>query len=345
MRYVVGFTLVLALAALGVALRGCGEGEGEGETCGIPGPGWFVQCSPRRVDLSDVSFTDTNTGTVVGYEGTILRTTDGGATWVAQQSGTTALLLGVSFTDTNTGTVVGTRGTILRTTDGGATWVAQNSGTDLNLLDVSFSDANNGVAVSQAYGEYIGGVWWVLGEALILHTTDGGVTWSTAVPLDGARPDSNCNGVSFVDANNWVFVCGSDIWYTNGRFYSVVYSPIGSDLRDVDVKTFSDTNTDTNIGVVVGDDGTILRTTDGVTWVEQQSGTIGFLLGVSFTDTNTGTVVGTRGTILRTTDGGTTWTAQDSGTTFSLLGVSFTDANTGTAVGLGGTILRTIDGG
>ena len=34
-------------------------------------------------------------GTVVGYEGTILRTTDGGTTWISQTSGTTETLYGV----------------------------------------------------------------------------------------------------------------------------------------------------------------------------------------------------------------------------------------------------------
>ena len=59
------------------------------------------------------------TGTVVGTEGTIFRTTDGGTTWVTQTSGTTNDLHGVSFTDGNNGTVVGDDGTILRTTNGG----------------------------------------------------------------------------------------------------------------------------------------------------------------------------------------------------------------------------------
>ncbi len=47
------------------------------------------------VDLSDVFFTDTYTGIIVGgnqedrsYTGFIFRTTDGGATWTAQSSGT-----------------------------------------------------------------------------------------------------------------------------------------------------------------------------------------------------------------------------------------------------------------
>src|SRR5689334_8106892 len=40
---------------------------------------------------------------VVGDAGTILRTTDGGATWKHIVSGTTATLFGVSFADSNTG--------------------------------------------------------------------------------------------------------------------------------------------------------------------------------------------------------------------------------------------------
>ena len=42
---------------------------------------------PQGNGLRSVSFTDANTGTAVGYLGTILRTTDGGETWHQQQSG------------------------------------------------------------------------------------------------------------------------------------------------------------------------------------------------------------------------------------------------------------------
>jgi len=55
----------------------------------------------------------------VGYEGTILRTEDGGATWTPQSSPTTQDLYGVSFVNANTGTAIGRSGTILRTTTGG----------------------------------------------------------------------------------------------------------------------------------------------------------------------------------------------------------------------------------
>ncbi|MCK5618455.1 MAG: hypothetical protein KAJ17_03605, partial [Candidatus Krumholzibacteria bacterium] len=47
---------------------------------------------PQGNTLRGVSFTDASTGTAVGDAGTILRTTNGGATWVGQTSGTTKTL-------------------------------------------------------------------------------------------------------------------------------------------------------------------------------------------------------------------------------------------------------------
>ena len=59
---------------------------------------------------------DTNNGIVVGFQGTILRTTNGGANWTAENSGTINNLWSVTFTDANNGTIVGQGGTVLRTT-------------------------------------------------------------------------------------------------------------------------------------------------------------------------------------------------------------------------------------
>src|SRR6266576_955911 len=115
--------------------------------------------------------------------------------------------------------------------------------------------------------------------------------------------------------------------------------PQGNNLRGA---SFVDANT----GTVVGEYGTIVRTTDGGnSWTIQASGTTETLWAVSFTDVTNGTAVGEGGTILRTTDGGDNWVSQPSGTTLQFRGVSFIDANNGTAVGEGGTILRTTDSG
>src|SRR6266487_6007532 len=115
--------------------------------------------------------------------------------------------------------------------------------------------------------------------------------------------------------------------------------PQGNNLRGA---SFVDAST----GTVVGEYGTIVRTTDGGnSWTIQVSGTTQTLWAVSFIDANNGTAVGEGGTILGTADGGAQWVPQTSGTILHLRGVSLSDANNGTAVGEGGTILRTTDGG
>src|SRR6266480_5752182 len=80
---------------------------------------------PQGNNLRGASFVDANTGTVVGENGTIVRTTDSGNSWTIQTSGTTQTLWEVSFTDANHGTAVGEGGTIVGTTDGGDHRVAQ----------------------------------------------------------------------------------------------------------------------------------------------------------------------------------------------------------------------------
>jgi photosystem II stability/assembly factor-like uncharacterized protein len=82
------------------------------------------QTGTRKL-LYGVSMADTSKGWVVGQEGTILRTEDGGVTWTAQatnkqQEGTH--LFSVQALDANTAWAVGDWGTRIFTDDGGKTW-------------------------------------------------------------------------------------------------------------------------------------------------------------------------------------------------------------------------------
>ena len=87
-----------------------------------------AQCASKKPVAQDsplllsAFFTDSNTGTAMGKNGTILRTIDGSATWTVQSSGTRITLTDVTFSNANAGTAMGENGTILRTTNGGATW-------------------------------------------------------------------------------------------------------------------------------------------------------------------------------------------------------------------------------
>jgi photosystem II stability/assembly factor-like uncharacterized protein len=147
--------------------------------------GWFEQSSGTTNSLYDISFIDSDNGTIVGYQGTILRTTDGGTNWITQSSGTSEHLSGVCFTDSENGTVVGgPGGIILRTTDGGTTWITQSSGLPEGLNYISFTDSDNGTVVGQ--------------NGTILRTTDGGTNWLA----QSSWRTTNLSGVSFTDSIN-----------------------------------------------------------------------------------------------------------------------------------------------
>ncbi len=83
---------------------------------------WSPADSGTTSNLNGAVLLDSGTGFVVGDTGTILKSTDAGATWTPLTSGTSNALHGVYFLDPNQGVAVGDGGTILRTTDGGAAW-------------------------------------------------------------------------------------------------------------------------------------------------------------------------------------------------------------------------------
>ncbi len=148
------------------------------------GATWKRQVLPGDTKSYEaIEFTDALTGWAVGAAGMIAKTSDGGLTWTAQTSGVEVRLHGVCFLDANVGCAVGEYGVILATQDGGETWTPQASGwvadptvedDNLVLNDVDFVSATEGWIVS-ADG-------WAPGQANgLLHTSDGGETW-TFVP-------------------------------------------------------------------------------------------------------------------------------------------------------------------
>lgn len=102
---------------------------------------------------------------------------------------------------------------------------------------------------------------------------------------------------------------------------------------------------------MVGQSGTILKTSDGGTnWFPQSGLTTSNLTSLCFINVQTGWVVGRNGTIRKTIDGGSNWIIQNSGTTGWLESVFFADSLRGWVIArhiLSGTstILKTINGG
>jgi photosystem II stability/assembly factor-like uncharacterized protein len=128
------------------------------------GSTWQTVTSPVTDELEDVCFATPTTGCIVGLGGVILRTTDG-ATWQKLTSPVSYDLYGVRFIDGSVGWICGYVGTILKTTDSGASWISHGlSPINYQFGDICFADADEG---------------WAVGNATIMHSSDGGITWAS----------------------------------------------------------------------------------------------------------------------------------------------------------------------
>ena len=321
-KYVV-FTVLMVTVNLSVILTitGCSRDETMEPDC------WtcyeftsrIIQ-SPTLQELLDITFIDQNNGWAVGHEGVIVHTSDGGESWNIQDSGTVSILYGVHFVSPDTGWVVGTSGKMLKTFNGGVTWIDTVISTR-SLTDVFFLDRIRG---------------WVIGDNVIIRTTNGGRNWQTYDAHTGPVP--LLYSVAFTDENNgWaVGLKGAIIYTENGGDSWFPQSGGSNPLLDV---SFVDQNRGWTVGVGV----TILHTVNGgKLWVQQSISTSNVLHGVAFHDANMGAVVGDDGQMFTTTDGGESWETQTSETARTLRKVSYADLNTFYVAGDSGTIIRVI---
>lgn len=266
---------------------------------------------------------NSNTYTIVGAAGMIIKTTDDGVTWQIQYSGTDVNLNDI-YISGDSSIVVGNGGTILRTTDGGSNWSSINSITTTNLTAVAFATPTIGIITG-----------W---NGLVLRSNNGGLNWSpVALPTN-----QRLYGVSFADANSGIAVGDSGLVFrTTNAGFAWNFQTSGTIQSLYDVSHVSPTT-----AVASGWGGTVIRTTNGgSSW-----NSIGFNIyirwGVSFTDPLNGVVVGDVNTITRTTDGGVNWTYPSSPnlqTNFHC--VRFYNSTKGIAVGEWGAIFKTNDGG
>ncbi|MDD5360541.1 MAG: YCF48-related protein [Ignavibacteria bacterium] len=286
--------------------------------------GWFTQQSGTTNNLNDVKFVNSNTGTIVGQSGLIIRTTNGGTNWISQTSGTPNHLFGVSFANANTGWAVGDIGKILYTSNGGINWISQTSNTNYQLRAVDFLNSNTGYAAG----------WY----GVVLKTTNGGTNW---VVLNTGTT-SNLNGIFFVNQTSGYVVgwYGTIIKTTNGGTNWTV-SASGTSNTLENTKFINDLT-----GFTIGESGMIKKTTNGGTnWTNQTSSSSSWFAGMTMPLTNYLTVIGAAGTIRTTTNGGVNWLTQASNTSSALNKISYSDTSNGWAVGDYGTIIHTTTSG
>lgn len=341
--------------------------------------GWTWQNPlPQGNSIGAVYLLNANTGWVVGANGLIMKTTNGGNNWTIQTSGTKLGLSAVVFFDANTGIIVGSSGgvgiwgTILKTTDGGNTWISRPPATlSGNLTAISFINPNTGWAVGSS-GTIIktinGGDTWarlqlgssiytavhfsdsltgsVLSGGAISRTTDGGVSW---FPQSTGAVQS-MSGVYYIDNNTgWVAGQHSYIFKTTNSGNNWVRQPVTDSQWLYDISFF-----DINTGYAVGARGTIFKTTNsGTNWVAQSSGLELILGALSIGDANNVMAVSVNSAIIKTSNSGANWVEKTNGTYFGLNDVCFLNSTTGYAIGAGfffggappGGIVKTTNGG
>ena len=96
---------------------------------------------------------------------------------------------------------------------------------------------------------------------------------------------------------------------------------------------------------VIGNDGSILKTVDGATWIRESSPTTEDLRCVKFLNSQMGWICGDKGIILKSIDGGNNWRIISSPRNDDLISIYFVDDKNGWAVGTNETIIYSGDSG
>ena len=193
-------------------------------------------------------FTDALNGFVVGdFSIGVLKTTNGGLNWTQLPTGAAGDRKDVFFTGSDTGMIAGSGNTdaITRTDNGGVTWSNVFNNTTMDLEAIHFVTETRGYVTGQG--------------GKIYKTWDNGATWQ----FNGEVTWTDFYDIHFPMQSTGVVVGGNtdngpEILRTEtyGSMWGRQAAPGNSILRAVFM-------VDENIGYIVGDNGTVLKTTNG----------------------------------------------------------------------------------
>lgn len=355
-----------------------------GKVCS--GPGW---CWQRPLPIGDTVldhvFVDGQRGWAVGENGSLLSTTDGGATWTVRHSGTDLTLSKVVFADANHGWVVGSSGHLLRTTDGGTTWTLGTLGRGDGVYSIKahgpqqlsvngpggYAYSTDGGVTWQRptpnyYGYWIANgalndFWETTGGPLLRHSTDGGVTWQDVKVLD-IEPGLNryFQSVHFVNATHgwvrfedWGWDLATQTYISRKQLLrttdaGVNWQPYADPWEGAWYSGNPPQFLDAKVGYAVGP-YSVRRTTDGGdTWTDLVLPVNAGMQSARVYTAEAIAVVDYAGRRLFSGDGGATWAVRNTigaPTGASVRGVWFFDSRSGVALGDDGKTVRTTDGG
>ncbi|HMS34354.1 MAG TPA: T9SS type A sorting domain-containing protein [Ignavibacteria bacterium] len=248
-----------------------------------------------RYNNSDAGFVD-NYYLAAGADGKIYRSTDPLTDpWIEKNSGTANninCLKNSGRSDTAVTFGAGDLGTIVRSLDQGMTWTVINSNVTGKLNSIEFvgSDINNVIAAGDS--------------GLIILSTNCGVNWTVI----NAGVTNNLNSVYSLNSFN-TFIAGDKgtlLQSSNGgmTWNNRSLPDTASNLNKIG--TMGTWFFGTILGMV-GDNGTLYRTTNFLFWDSIPTGTSEDLYEIKFKNASSGYVGGENGVIRYTTNGGNEW--------------------------------------
>ncbi|MBM3212580.1 hypothetical protein FJZ33_10180, partial [Candidatus Poribacteria bacterium] len=332
---------------------------------------WQDQISNTQLELRGVHFVNTLEGWIVGDNGIILRTEDGGNIWKHQNK--TGNLYDVCFVNNKYGWAVGSNGTVLRTNDGN-TWTQvpiPEKYRNYNMLGVYFHNADNGWVVGEngtilywngngwqeqqqnissanLYGVFFTSSLdgWIVGDQGTILYTNSGWLWNSGKSRAPAT-NANLRSIHFPkNQSQYGWIVGE-----NGTiFYTANYGTHWFSQKPLDTRNLKAVYAVSSSEVwAVGSNGSVIRTTDrGTNWNVFVNPAYGNLWDVSFRAnwsfdnirTLDGWIVGDNGVILRSKDDGASWYQYPSPTNKNLYSICMLGKDYGWAVGENGTIIK-----
>lgn len=211
-------------------------------------------------NLRAIHFTDNLTGFASGYDGELIKSSNGGSTWLELETNTNVPLYDIDFINSNIGFVVGGKSScggtgcipigavMLKTTDGGNSWEK----IELNLIDKI--ELTSILFINDSVG-------FAIGNSSILKTNNGGNSWvqNKIENLDGTMQKIDFNGTQ-----NGMIICegGQIVSTTDGGISWIINSNISvNGLVSISI-------TKNNVTYASGN-GKIFRSIDfGSSWVE-----------------------------------------------------------------------------
>ncbi len=248
----------------------------------------------------DLQLTSANIGYAITASGAF-KTTNGGVSWFPLAVPFGGSLQCVHFVSDTTGWIGGGGGVslfILKTTDGGSTWTTQLNTSGTGITDIHMVSSLTGFAVSYQT---------IFVQPKLYATTNGGATWLQKTVPGGSIAD---RGLHATSATEVFLAAGRELFRSldGGGTWSSILTNGPNNIRQIDF-------VGTTFGWVVGDNGSVWRTTLGgdapSEWTSVPAFTTQHLARVHFASSTIGWAVplasSSPGAIFGSRDGGLTW--------------------------------------